>query len=77
MKVIKWFNLIVVMALIALATISLTITSNEECLTIYDLITVMSLPLYCIAFAATSVMYKHNLLPDFFERIMYKITSED
>jgi hypothetical protein len=77
MKVLKWFNLIVVMALIALATISLTITSNEECLTIYDLVTILSPLLYCIAFAAMSILYKNNLLPDFFERIMYKITSED
>lgn len=77
MKIIKWFNLIVVMALFALATMCLVASSNEESLTIYDLMTIMSLPLYCIAFAATSVLYKHNLLPDFFERIMDNIMSED
>lgn len=77
MKIFKWFNLLVVMALFALATMCLVTSSNEECLTIYDLTTIMSLPLYCIAFAAMSILYKNNLLPDFFERIMYKITSED
>lgn len=77
MKVLKWFNLIIVMALFALATLSLTITSSEECLTIYDLITILSPLLYCIAFAATSILYKNNLLPDLFERIMDYIMSED